>query len=358
MNKLYSYRIMPVLFSFCSMASCGSDGSLQSVSLERSEPIVAPKLTHNSITVPERRSGNEFTRATDTYGPLIEVDGTREYYVESSINPWSGPWYALADDYLFQGAHSPLQKYDAYAQKVHGIKTAAAEFERKHFYRPEGESWSGRCDAWAIVSVMEPEPKLDHPVVLDGIEFTQGDLKALLTLSYEELDGVEQFGQRYNGDFQSLPSDIYPEQFHKILKIELEQKKRPFIIDKDPGIAVWNAPVYAAYIKIKKSTENPNVLNVETGLRVGQPHDPSMGYESDIQGNVVIELTYDLIGIPLSDGTFRVIYGVWTGLSERHHPDFVWILPQSKSRRSLNSEIRNEIVDEIIKKARLRSPES
>jgi len=40
-------------------------------------------------------------------------------------------------------------------------------------------SWFGHCNAWSAAAIMEPEPR--HDVTVDGITFTAGEVKALLT---------------------------------------------------------------------------------------------------------------------------------------------------------------------------------
>lgn len=319
------------------------------------ELVHPPALRPEPIQIPlGHKAGGVFTLATDLYGPLRVSVGA--FFVDTQIRPWSGPWLPFSDSYLFKELDSPLQKYDRYVQQTRHVISRAAEYESNYFYQPDSMGWAGRCDAWALASLLEPEPLLKQPIELEGVLFTAADLKALLALTYTDIQGVMQFGQRYNGDHESVAEDIYPEQFHKIIQREMFENKKAVIIDKDPGIEVWNTPIYKAAFTIGKDKNDSYLLHVYAAL-VGANPLPLVG--SGVaelnHRNIVFEYTYDLYGYPQERGEFQIVYGVWTGNSIHYHPDFVWALPAQRSglekRGSLNQELDVSIVDEIVAKA-------
>jgi hypothetical protein len=256
---------------------------------------------------------------------------------------------------LFQEETSPLRKYDLYLEKTTGVAGTSADYEATRVSRAESQSWAGRCDAWALASILESEPILKHPVEVDGVTFSDQDLKALLILTYERVDHLIQFGQRFNGDEESVHADIYPEQFHRVVQMEIFEKKRPFIMDKEIGIEVWNVPVHKAEVVLSKDSTDRNVMHVKTALVGTLPLNSPMKADVQVRRNAIYEYTYDLYGYPQIDGTLKVIYGVWTGNSIRHHPDFLWALPESPQRRSGNEKIDVKKVEEIVKKAKEKS---
>lgn len=289
---------------------------------------------------------------TDVYGLARIKPG--DFYVEAKTKPWSSWWFPKTDTALFEPMRqspdtpSPLQKYDAWAKKAKGIETHATDFERKVFETGiTPEPWAGLCNAWAKAAVMEPEPNLKKPVEIDGVRFTTFDLKALLIKSYENTQGFREFGQRYNGTRNDDYNDIYPDQFHRFVMATLFEKGQPFIMDVDAGIPVWNYPVYKAQIGIAKDPSNPNVMHVHSTMATaGTRDDP--GFVGTWQVNY--EYYYDLYGVPMADGTFEVRSGAWTGESLDNHPDFVTELPLKSMHYSDNTEVKTDLIDEIIKK--------
>ena len=117
--------------------------------------------TTDNLVVPER--AGLFVEATQHYGPLVVREGD---YLRADERPWSGYWFPLKDDILIaasprNGGQPPLDKYDKYAMEALGKATTSVQEEiQKFLYNPMAENWEGRCGAWAIASVMEPEPVL------------------------------------------------------------------------------------------------------------------------------------------------------------------------------------------------------
>ncbi len=108
------------------------------------------------------------------------------------------------------------------------------------------QSWWGHCNAWAGAATVEPEPR--HKVTVDGVEFTPGDVKGLITEAYMEMQSSF-WGSRnnYHGDEDAREAidfkDMTPAQFHILFADMLGNKDASFVIDRYTGDQVWNQPV-------------------------------------------------------------------------------------------------------------------
>lgn len=288
----------------------------------------------------------EWASVTSRYGPLRVVEG--DFQAESSVKPWSSWWFPSGEKYLFEGSNgrqAPLEKYDAYVKASHSHLSRASQYERERLYDPVAAGWEGLCHAWALASLLSPEPR--EPVKAGGVTFGVGDLKALLVKTYERTSGIIQYGQRFNGDRDSRFDDIHPDQFHRFLQAELMDGKRPFILDKDPGLAVWNTPIWKAFVKVSSDESNTQVVHVSTWLQGASPFVDSYDYVGTLA--VTFEYTYDLYGERDPDGHLRVMFGEWTGASVDYHPDFVTALPGAPPERtSRNPEVNPAFVEEIL----------
>lgn len=302
------------------------------------------------IPMPERAA--RLSQVTDEFGPLVVREG--EFEVESERRPWSAWWYPIRDTYLFESGErgrSPLEKYDHYASFYHdrpGADAGAAWFEKENVWDPNANPWEGHCNAWAAASIAEEEPVAGAKI--NGLEFGIGDLKALLVKSYEDVPGLKSYGQRNNGDRKGIYDDIYPDQFHKLIQTELFERGRPFIMDKDPGLPVWNTPVWKAQVRIERDPADAGVVHATSWIFGASPFVDSYDYVGTL--SVAFEYTYDLFGNFDAEGGFHVTRGEWTGKSLDYHPDFVTTVPDRPEHRSINALIDSSIVDEIVKKAR------
>jgi hypothetical protein len=322
-------------------AGCGPEVTKEATDLPPSGPV-------SGLSIPQRPA--EFELVTANYGPLTVYEG--EFDAESSVRPWSSWWYPTKDTYLFESRGqrlSPLELYDSYVRKTRQLPGGAALFERERIYDPAAGSWEGLCNAWAIASLMSPEPR--RMETIDGITFNVGDQKALLVKTYERVGGLRTYGQRNNGVHGTVFDDIYPDQFHRLIQAELFERGRPFMMDKDPGVAVWNTPIWKASVRTSRDLSDPYVMHVNTWLFGASPFVNYYDYVGTLA--VVFEYTYDLYGIPQADGSFQVKYGAWTGESINYHPDFLTVLPEGSAQRSSrNSEIDAVVVDEILSRVR------
>jgi hypothetical protein len=289
---------------------------------------------------------------TDTYGLAHIREGS--FFAEAKVKPWSSYWFPHSDPSLYEpiksGEPAPLQKYDQWAKKAKKTETTAADYEKHSMENgPEADSWAGLCNAWSKASIMEKEPAFSKPVDVDGVKFSAFDLKALLIKTYDNTQGFKNYGHRFDGERGDDFDDIYPDQFHRFLQAQLFERGKPFIMDRDPGIQVWNVPVFKAEVVIARDPSNANVMHVRTTVATAGTRDDT-AFIGTWQVNY--EYFYDLYGMTMPDGSFEVRSGAWTGASLDNHPDFVTEVPEKTVRQSDNPQIKTDWVDEIVAKAR------
>lgn len=313
------------------------------------------------------------TSVTREFGPVViplKQLPFRSGLGASEIKPWSSWWYPKKDDVLFKDPSNKIlslfSKYDFYRKKrseaAHErAPGSASEWERSH-YNPKSLPWEGLCDAWSIASISKPEPKRPVTVTAKGksVTFSVGELKALLLKTYEAVDdqGLKYYGQKFTGDFNGwIYPDIFPEQFHRFLEVQIFKNRQSFIMDHDPGVEVWNNPVFKANYVIEKVPDNANAVLVKAWLYTAEP---TQSAEKDLVGTreAMREYTYILTGTQNANGDLVVNAGYWIkgasgNDSRKDHPDyFIQIAhPENLVRKSWNPEIDVTVVDEILKQS-------
>lgn len=310
------------------------------------------------------------TSVTAEFGPSVIKATPSTYHspmAVASIQPWSSWWFPKRDGYLFQDesgeATSPLSKYDVIRQRRFGNVGSAAEFERRSF-NPRAVAWEGLCNAWALASILHREPR--RPLVVPDdpdrwsrtdIPFSVGDLKALLLKTYEGVDDsqIRVHGQKFLGDANAwIHPDLFPDQFHRFVEVQLFERAMPFIIDHDPGVEIWNVPVYKANYTVDGIPGQPNSVMVRMWIFSAEP---TRENEKDFVGTkeIVREYNYVLEGARNPAGDLVVSSGYWikgpSGVdSRRNHPDYIIHIPDPGAviRHSLNPEIDVNFLDEIL----------
>jgi len=278
----------------------------------------------------------------------------KSYYItagersaEATKKPWSSWWYPHWQDTLFQGKNgepATLEKYDAFALRINRRTTAAA-YERANLYDPRAVSWSGLCDAWAIASILEPEPTTT--IRHGDLQFRVGDLKALILKTYEKIPPLTNIGHRFNGEWNDVYADVLPDQLHHVIETELIGKHRAFIIDEDAGPEVWNEPAWKVTIRVEHVEGQPTIARVQTWLFLASPHVDDHDFVGILEDSR--EYTYDLKGEWEGD-RFHVQSGQWTNRSQWDHPDYAIVLPERIERGSFNPQIDPAVVDLIRKR--------
>jgi hypothetical protein len=175
--------------------------------------------------------------------------------------------------------------------------------------------WYGFCHAWSAAAVMEKEPR--KPTTYMGqngatVAFSIGDLKGLLTACHAQ-DVANVYGERNNGNGD--PNDIAPDELWRLLKLYVQQQHVPLVLDIDPGIQVWNYPVYSYRVTY---TPNGRGAQHDCVMQIFMADD---AVPTDFIGTQTRSETYkfkcDMNGSTVIAGT-----GVWDNAN--HHPDFAW----------------------------------
>ena len=284
----------------------------------------------------------------------------------AQLKPWSSWWYPKKEPLLFPdalGNPSALTKSDMLHRTFKPTAGSAAEYERQKF-SPQSAMWEGLCDAWSFASLAKPEPK--RPVKIpyaDGsgsVTFTVADLKGLALMTYEAVDDtvLSYFGQKFSGgpDGWIFP-DIFPEQFHRFIEVQLFENKKPFVMDHDSGVEVWNVPVFKANYKMDLVPNEPNSLFVRMWLYSAES---VLSTEKNFVGTKqsVREYDYVLQGVRDNKGNLVITSGYWVkgpdGIDSRNdHPDYMIQIsdPSKLVQKSWNPEIDVELVNAILEKS-------
>jgi hypothetical protein len=347
-------------------AGCGGKGG-DSATGQQKQGYAAPD-----------RAG-QYTKAMESYGPLSvspsPVDD--DLYAEADSKPWASYWYPTLDDILIapqarNGNQPTLDKYDRYSKERFGKASSALKAEASDIkmYNPSADPAEGRCGSWVMAAALEPEPQLPlSGVKVPGTDVTwyTRDVKALMIKSYElvknhsDRDGFHRFGVPYTGPVDDRGNtedmqDIYPDQLHRILQVELFQKHRVVLVDHEASDKVWNVPVYQAAMRITRDPAQDFVMHVALSLTAAESLHISPDYSSRYSPSghgmlpfTIRAYTYDLYGYPQADGSLQVAYGKWTGDSVANHPDYVLTLPDSGAvdHYSGNAQIDMSVLADI-----------
>ena len=288
--------------------------------------------------------------------------------VAANTTPWSSWWYPKRDTFLFEDSVengvAPLTKFDLVRRSRFPAAASASDYERNQ-HSPQLLSWEGLCDAWSIASIARPEPKRPVKITLsDGskktVTFTVADLKALLLKTYEAVEpaGLKNYGQKFNGNITGwIYPDMFPEQFHRFIEVQIFQNKRSFIIDHDAGYEVWNIPVFRANYKMDLVANDPNAIFVTTWIYSAES---VLVTEKNFVGTkqAVREYNYVLTGVRNADGDLVINSGYWVkgpnGIDSRsNHPDYAIQIadPTKIIQKSWNPELDINLVNEILAKS-------
>ena len=225
--------------------------------------------------------------------------------------PWSGSYWPIREGALIRG---PLAKYD----RITGRQAARWEFQENP---PHGEvpEWFGYCHAWSAAAVLDHEPsRMQAAIGLDGAPVNLGidDQKGLLTACHTD-DVAQHYGIRYDGQPDDDPQDIYPDQLWRVLKLYVQQRGVPIIIDVESGTQVWNYPVYA-YRVVYRPTGQGDRYFAEMTLWMADDAVPP-----NILGVQISKQTF-YFTFSLREGAAQLGTGRWVEPSVNNHPDFAW----------------------------------
>ncbi len=221
------------------------------------------------------------------------------------------------------------------------------------------ETWFGICHAWGPAAVVEDEPR--QPVTRNGVEFRINDIKALVTLSYDEglpqkvmalrcdktatgEGGVtyDEFGRPVEAD--KACADTNAGSFHIVITNMLGLRREAIVEDRTYDYEVWNQPIRG--YRITRSEEvDAATANGLVGAPAMAPYrfndaavsfhhvEMEMGYifeshqeqDAHLADEIDDYTGTDRYSYVLElDGEGRIIGGEWVGDSKRNHPDFLW----------------------------------
>lgn len=221
------------------------------------------------------------------------------------------------------------------------------------------ETWFGICHAWGPAAVVEREPR--QAVTRNGVDFRINDIKALVTLSYDEGlpqkvmalrcdkpatgDGgvqYDEFGRPVEADKGC--ADTNAGSFHIVITNMLGLRQEALVEDRTYDYEVWNQPIRGYRV-----TRNDEVDAAAANGLVGAPaqapyrfNDAAVSFrhvEMDLQyifeshqgedANLADHID-DYTGtdhyayVLELDADGRIIGGEWVGDTKRSHPDFLW----------------------------------
>ncbi len=294
---------------------------------------------------------------------------------QADIKPWSSWWFPKRDNSLFDDSRaenatdyknlSTLTKYDLVKHSLTGENSTSSIYER-NLFNQNALSWEGLCDAWALAAISFPEPRHSVTMILDRndkakVTFDISDLKGLLlkTLEAVEDNHFKYYGQKFTGQASGwIYPDIFPEQFHRFLEVQLFQNHKPFIIDTDQGVEVWSAPVYKANYIMNSIPNEPDSIFVRTWIYIADSIKNKNDRSNIGTKEVIREYNYVLKGHRDESGDLVITVGYWvkgpSGIDSRQdHPDFIMVPPNRDQlvRKSWNPEIDIELVDKILSKS-------
>jgi hypothetical protein len=226
------------------------------------------------------------------------------------------------------------------------------------------EGWWGLCHAWSPAALLEPEPQ--QTITYRNVEFTPGDIKALLQVVYDDNESLMLGGRcnakRFKRDRYGRVADLDCRDsnagaWHVIITNFIGIGDAALVMDRTANVEVWNQPIYSYEItmqdKVTERRANECVgasgssyrfndraralyeVKMNVGYLVeGEAQAEPMGLDGYIDEqsyHYVIEV----------DGRGKVIGGEWCKRSATHHPDFLWA-PQGVSQ---SVEGRNPHVD-------------
>lgn len=335
--KFYATHFCTLIFFV--LSGCG---------VEKRDPRHVENLSLSPISDSAKPTTTKDTKEMATLfkdlGPLYMTSG--EWVAETKKKPWSAWWFPLKDKQLFESKNglSPLEKYDQYVKKTHFQNSNATMFEKDNLYKPTAGNWEGLCHAWAMASILENEPITD--ITTSGISFSIFDQKALLSKKYEDYF-TTYYGQPSLNEGVFFWENIRPHLFHRFVFSQLIERQRPFIMNKVPGMEVWNVPVWKMLSEVREDIKDKNLFHVKTALVATAMYDqPDESNHSKFETNwYYYEINTELT----EDGRRIAIGGKWTGMSVDTHPSILIVVPEGPFvHRSKNIEIRNEWVDEIL----------
>lgn len=261
--------------------------------------------------------------------------GTVRY--RAAYKGWSSYWYPITGNELFQSETSPLKNYDRWAKSMKKATGSAAAWHEKNAYNPRASEWEGYCAPRAFAAAVETIPT--KSVEVDGVCFSPADVKALLTLSYENVSSrsLEEklkkpliFGQQFLTRSDDYMNDIYPDQFLRFVQLSLQERQLPFLMDHAKDSEMWMDVVHEATVEVTKA-KGQAAVDVRITLKMANFDLQDSERVADDQGRLNFDQTIRSYTARLygcwHGEDFVASSGEWTERSEFDHPDYVVDVP-------------------------------
>lgn len=216
------------------------------------------------------------------------------------------------------------------------------------------ETWWGLCHAWVPAAILEPEPQ--HPVTVNGVEFTVSDIKALLIAQYDRSSALMLGGRCNEKELerdetgrikQDECRDTNPGSFFVVTTNLLGIQKRAFAEDRTTGYQVWNQPILGYRIKdhsvlteedAMEKLEHPGekfhdvfdspeavswrYVKMDTDY-ISESNSTEEGPLAENIGSYTRTDKYEMVLEIDADG--KVVGGEWINYTMDSHPDFLWL---------------------------------
>jgi hypothetical protein len=232
-------------------------------------------------------------------------------WVTANVYPWRGGPWAYHAGLLFNGANSPMAKFDRFFS-ARGDATQAQNWESQN-HSDIGVKWAGHCNGWAAASTLRPEPTLPLYDAASQTTFSVSDMKGLLT-EKDFCARIAFFGNRNNGLPGDDPLDIYPQDFHNTIVYYVGQLHKPVVADIHADPSIRNHVISGYYMT--GVPVGPNTYDITMRLQMHQYDEGP----SDTPGTAVTyNQDYRYRGVFNAQG--QMISGQW----QSENPDFLWV---------------------------------
>jgi len=181
--------------------------------------------------------------------------------------PWSGWWWPSLTSQ--DGPHlydpgGPLAKYDAYVQSLGQPNPGTRQWELDHFVFSDPKlDWAGKCNGWAVASLVEPEPA--QPRTVNGMTFSVADQKGLLADYYFADPAAWLLGSKDGG--------LKPSEFHAKVLYWIGTQRKGAILNAFNGSGqVTSLAAYRFQAVYMPDPIDPNKTHVKMTLWAADYH--------------------------------------------------------------------------------------
>jgi hypothetical protein len=137
------------------------------------------------------------------------------------------------------------------------------------------------------------------------------------TTGHQAAAVAQHYRARFDGQPEDDPQDIYPDQLWRVLRLFLQQRGIPLIVDIEGGTQVWNYPVYAYRVDYRPAGSGNWYLGEMTLWMADD------AVSEDMVGVKVSKQSY-YFRFQIREGAAQLGSGRWVEPIIDNHPDFAW----------------------------------